>query len=426
MLQKVLQIFKVKDIRNKILFILAVLVIFRLAANIPIPGIDAQKLQSFFEGNQLFGLLDIFSGGGLRNISIVMLGVGPYITASIIMQLSTMIFPKIEQMYKEEGEAGRQKFNMWTRWLTAPLAILQSFGMISLLRSQGMMGGLGIFDYVMIIVTATAGTIFLMWLGELITEKGLGNGVSLLIFAGIVSALPTVVKQMIATWDSTQILTYLSFAGIAVFTVAAVVFITEGQRNIPISFARMARGGAGARGTNKSTLPLRVNMAGVIPIIFAMSIMLFPGVVANFLAGSSIEVVSKAASFVADVFANQWFYGFFYFVLVVVFTFFYTAVTFDPKRVAENLQRQGGFIPGIRPGNPTVEYLNRIVNRVTLTGALFLGSVAVLPFIVQGVTGIENMTIGGTGILIVVSVVLETMKQIEGQLVMRDYDEFAS
>jgi preprotein translocase subunit SecY len=425
MLQKLLQIFKVKEIRNKILFILAVLVIFRLAANIPIPGIDAQKLQNFFEGNQLFGLLDVFSGGGLRNISIVMLGVGPYITASIIMQLSTMIFPKIEQMYKEEGEAGRQKFNMWTRWLTAPLAILQSFGMISLLRSQGMMGGLEVFDYVMIIVTATAGTIFLMWLGELITEKGLGNGVSLLIFAGIVSALPTVVKQMIATWDSTQILTYASFALISIFTVAAVVFITEGQRNIPVSFARASRGG-GARGGTNSVLPLRVNMAGVIPIIFAMSIMLFPGVVANFLAGSSIEIVSKAASFIADLFANQWFYGTFYFVLVVVFTFFYTAVTFDPKRVAENLQRQGGFIPGIRPGKPTMDYLNRIINRITLTGASFLGLVAVLPFIVQGITGIENMTIGGTGILIVVSVVLETMKQIEGQLVMRDYDEFVS
>ncbi|MFO7806987.1 MAG: preprotein translocase subunit SecY [Candidatus Moraniibacteriota bacterium] len=425
MLQKLLQIFKVKDIRNKILFILAVLVIFRLAANIPIPGIDAQKLQSFFEGNQLFGLLDIFSGGGLRNISIVMLGVGPYITASIIMQLSTMIFPKVEQMYKEEGEAGRQKFNMWTRWLTAPLAILQSFGMISLLRSQGMMGGLEVFDYIMIIVTATAGTIFLMWLGELITEKGLGNGVSLLIFAGIVSALPTVVKQMIATWDSTQILTYLAFALISVFTIAAVVFITEGQRNIPISFARMMRGNR-SQGGSKSVLPLRVNMAGVIPIIFAMSIMLFPGVVANFLAESSIGVVSNAASFVADLFANQWFYGIFYFALVVMFTFFYTAVTFDPKRVAENLQRQGGFIPGIRPGKPTMDYLNWIINRITLTGASFLGLVAVLPFIVQGITGIENMTIGGTGILIVVSVVLETMKQIEGQLVMRDYDEFSS
>ncbi|MDZ7611455.1 MAG: preprotein translocase subunit SecY [Candidatus Moranbacteria bacterium] len=425
MFQKLVQIFKAKDIRNKLLFIFAVLVIFRLAANIPIPGIDARQLQNFFEGNQIFGLLDIFSGGGLRNISIVMLGVGPYITASIIMQLSTMIFPKIEQMYKEEGEAGRQKFNMWTRWLTAPLALVQSFGMISLLKSQGLMGDLVLFDYVMIVVTATAGTIFLMWLGELITEKGLGNGVSLLIFAGIVSALPTAIKQLIATWDPTQILTYLAFALISIFIIAAIVFITEGQRNVPISFARMARGGS-QQGGNNSILPLRVNMAGVIPIIFAMSIMLFPGVIANFLAGSSVEPVANVASFIADVFANQWFYGTFYFALVVMFTFFYTAVTFDPKRVAENLQRQGGFVPGIRPGKPTMEYLNYIVNRVTLTGATFLGLVAVMPFIVQGITGIDNITIGGTGVLIVVSVVLETMKQIEGQLVMRDYDEFAS
>ncbi len=422
MFNKIIQGFKVKEIRNKILFILGVLVVFRLAANIPIPGVDAAQLKSFFEGNQLFGLLDMFSGGGLKNISIVMLGVGPYITASIIMQLMTMIFPKIEQMYKEEGEAGRQKFNMWTRWLTVPLAAMQSFAMISLLKSQGVISDLSVFNFITIIVTATAGTIFLMWLGELITEKGLGNGVSLIIFAGIVSSLPGTVKQLIATWDSTQVFIYSGFAAIAVFTIAAIVFVTEGQRNIPISFAKRFRGNR-AQGGGNSYLPLRVNQAGVIPIIFAMSIMLFPGMISNFLAGSSNEKVAEIASNLANFFANQWIYGILYFVLVVLFTYFYTAVTFDPKSVSENLQRQGSFIPGIRPGAPTMEYLNYIVNRITLSGALFLGLVAVLPFIIQGITGIQTLTIGGTGILIVVSVVIETIKQIEAQLVMRDYEK---
>jgi preprotein translocase subunit SecY len=421
-MDKIKQIFQVKEIRNKIFFILAILVLFRLMANIPIPGVDVAQLKSFFDDSQLLGMLDVFSGGGLRNVSIVMLGVGPYVTASIIMQLSTMIFPAMEKMHKEEGEAGRQKFNMWTRWLTLPLAILQSFSMISLLRSQGIMVNLSVIDYVLIISTITAGTVFLMWLGELITEKKLGNGVSLLIFAGIVSALPTVINNLILTWNPAEILAYLGLIALSILTIGAIVFITEGQRNIPITFARQMRGSKMAGG-GSSNLPLKVNMAGVIPIIFAMSIMLFPSVVANFLANSSIEWLAKAASTVADLLANQWIYGGMYFLLVVAFTYFYTAVTFNPQKVAENLQRQGGFISGIRPGAPTMEYLNFIVNRITLTGALFLGFVAVLPFIVQGITGIQTITVGGTGILIVVSVVMETMKQLEGQLVMRDYDK---
>ena len=421
MSNKIKQIFQIKEIRNKILFILAVLIIFRLAANIPVPGVDVARLKSFFDDSQLLGMLDMFSGGGLRNISIVMLGVGPYITASIIMQLSTMIFPRMEKMHKEEGEAGRQKFNMITRWFTLPLSILQSFSMISLLRSQGIMPSLSLLQYVLIISTITAGTIFLMWLGEIITEKGLGNGVSLLIFAGIVSALPTAINNLILTWNPTEILAYVGLVILSILTIGAIVFITEGQRNIPITFARQTRGGKTMGGG--SNLPLRVNMAGVIPIIFAMSIMLFPSVLASFLATSSVEWVAKYASIAADIFANQWFYGAAYFLLVVAFTYFYTAVTFNPQKVAENLQRQGGFISGIRPGKPTMEYLNHIVNRITLTGALFLGTVAVLPFIVQGMTGIQTITVGGTGILIVVSVVMETMKQVEGQLVMRDYDK---
>ena len=424
-MEKIRQILKVAEIRNKILFILFVLVVFRLAANIPVPGVDSEQLKRFFENNQIFGLLNLFSGGGLKNISIMMLGVGPYITASIIMQLLTMIFPNLEQMYREEGEAGRQKFNMWTRWLTVPLSVMQVFAMLSLFRSQNILGDLSALDYTVIITTATAGTIFLMWLGELITEKGLGNGVSLIIFAGIVASLPTAVGQLMATWDPTMLFSYLGFLLIALVTVAGVVFITEGQRNIPVSFAKRMRGGSLAGG-GTSNLPLKVNQAGVIPIIFAMSIMIFPGIMANFLSRSSNQLVADWAGKVADLFSNQAFYGFCYFLLVVVFTFFYTAVTFNPKNVAEGLQRQGGFVPGIRPGLPTMEFLNRIVNRVTLFGAIFLGLVAVLPFIVQGFfPGIGNsLTIGGTGILIVVSVVIETIKQVEAQLVMRSYDEF--
>jgi len=424
MFDKLISIFKVKDLRNKILFILFILVVYRLAANIPVPGVDASKIKDFLSGDQLLGFLNMFSGGGLKNVSIVMLGVGPYITASIIMQLMTMIFPSLDQMNKEEGEAGRQKFNMITRYLTVPLAAIQAFGMIALLRSQHVLGDLTLFNYIMIITTATAGTIFLMWLGELITEKGIGNGVSILIFAGIVVALPTSLKQIIATWDPTQSLTYLGFLVLSVMVVAGIVVSNEGTRNIPITFARRMRSGAGAGGSVESFLPLKVNQAGVIPIIFAMSIMLFPRMISSVLANSANPMVANIAGKAADIFANQIVYGVLYFILVVAFTFFYTAVTFDPKSVAENLQRQGGFIANIRPGEPTIEYLNYITNRITLSGAIFLGLIAVLPFIVQGLTGIQTLTIGGTGMLIVVAVVIEIIKQIEAQLVMRNYDGF--
>ncbi|MDD5489540.1 MAG: preprotein translocase subunit SecY [Candidatus Moranbacteria bacterium] len=423
MLQKITQIFKIKELRDKILFILGILVVFRLAANIPVPGVNVDQLKNFFENNQFFGLLNMFSGGGLRNISIVMLGVGPYITASIIMQLLTMIVPRLEQIYKEEGEAGRQKFNMWTRWITVPLAALQTFGMISLFRSQGIFGNLTGLELGTIILTATAGTVFLMWLGELITEKNIGNGVSIIIFAGIVASLPTSISQTLVVWDPAKVFTYLGYAVFAVLVIAGVVFITEGQRNIPVSYAKRVRGNRVYGGTS-THLPLRVNQAGVIPIIFAMSIMLFPGMIANFFVHASNPTVANIATTVNNLFKNQLFYGIAYFVLVVLFTYFYTAVTFDPKNISENLQKQGGFVPGIRPGPATSEYLLRVLNRITLTGALFLGSIAVLPFVVQGVTNLKTLTIGGTGILIVVSVVIEIMKQIESQMIMRDYEGF--
>jgi preprotein translocase subunit SecY len=423
MFEKIIQIFKIKELRNKIFFILMLLVVFRLAANVPIPGIDQERLRVFFEGNQFFGLLNLFSGGGLSSISIVMLGVGPYITSSIVMQLMTMISPRLEQIYKEEGEAGREKFNQWTRWLTVPFATLQTIGMISLFRSQEILAPEGVFQMTSIIITAVAGTIFLMWLGELITEKKIGNGISFIIFAGIVAGLPSAVSRIAATWDPSQLFTYIFLLVIVVAAIASIVFITEGQRNIPVAYAKRIRGNRMYGGTS-THLPLRINQAGVIPIIFAMSIMLFPGMVSNFFATSANATVASVAVTVGNIFENQWFYGALYFMLVVSFTYFYTAVVFDPNKISENLQKQGGYIPGIRPGKNTSEYLYRIMNRVTLSGATFLGLVAVLPFIVEGFTNVGAVSVGGTGLLIVVSVVIEMIQQIQGQLAMRSYEGF--
>lgn len=423
MLEKITQIFKVKELRDKILFILGILIVFRVIASIPLPGVNSQQLRVLFEDNQFLGLLNIFSGGGLSNISIIMLGVGPYITASIIMQLMTMIVPRLEQIYKEEGEAGRQRFNSWTRWLTVPLAAMQTFAMISLLRSQNVLGILDVFDTVAIIVIATAGTIFLMWLGELITEKGIGNGVSLIIFAGIVAGMPKNFSQLFLTFDSSKFVTYIVLLAVTLLTIAGVVMVSEGQRNIPVSYAKRVRGDR-TYGGSATHLPLRVNQAGVIPIIFAMSIMLFPGMIANLLMRLSNPTIVNAATWVSTLFQNQLFYGIMYFILVVLFTYFYTAVVFDPQKIAENLQKQGGYIPGIRPGNSTAEHLYKIMNRITLAGSLFLGMIAVLPLLVRDITNINAVAIGGTGILIVVSVVIETIKQIESQLVMRDYEGF--
>lgn len=415
------QILRTPDLRKKILFIVGLLVIYRLTANIPLPGVDVFQLKRLFEDNALLGLLNIFSGGGLSNISVVLLGVAPYITASIIMQLMQTIFPKLEKLYKEEGEQGRQKFNMWTRWLTVPLAVLQAFSMISLLRSQNILADITPFTMVVIILSATAGTVFLMWLGELITEKGLGNGVSMMIFAGIVAALPTGASRLFATWDPSQFFTYLVFLALGLVTVAGVIFINEGQRTIPIAYAKRVRGSS-VYGGSATHLPLRVNQAGVIPIIFAVSLILIPTMLANFFVASPNAQIAELAVSVATILQNQWVYGISYFVLVVLFTYFYTAVVFDPIKISENLQKQGGYVPGIRPGMSTAEYLHHIITRITFTGALFLGVIAVLPIAVQGMTGIQALSIGGVSILIVVSVVLELVKHIQSQLMMRSYE----
>ena len=420
-MDKILYIFKDPELRKKIFFVLGTLLVFRLAAVLPIPGVDTLRLKAFFEGNQFFGLLNIFSGGALDNLSVVMLGVGPYITASIIMQLLTMLIPRLKEIYHEEGEAGRQKFNQYSRLLTVPLAVVQGFGLLVLLERQGILGALSFPERMVNIAVVAAGSIFLMWLGELISEYGIGNGISILIFAGIVSGIPSAIQQTLFTFEPSQLPLYLGFLAAGIVIVAGVVIVTEGERPLPVSYAKRIRGNRVYGGVS-THLPLRVNQAGVIPIIFALSILLFPQMVVNFLAQSSNPILQSASRAVLAFISSTWAYAASYFILVFLFTYFYTAVTFDPEQISSNLQKQGAFVPGIRPGRPTAEHLARILNRITLIGALFLGLIAVLPLVMQATTGIVALTIGGTGLLIVVSVVLETVKQVEAQLVMREYE----
>lgn len=424
MLEKLGQIWRVRDLRKKVLFVFAMLVIFRVVAHIPVPGVDPEALKNFFGSNQLLGLLNVFSGGGLENFSVVMLGVGPYITASIIFQLLTMIIPALERLQKE-GEQGYQKINQWTRLLAVPLAVLQAFSTITLLRQQGqgIIPSMSTFEFVTAVVVITGGTMFLMWIGELITEQKIGNGISLLIFAGIVASIPNSLQQTIAVFDSTKIFTYALIGVVGLITIAAIVFITEAQRNIPVSYARRIRGNQAFGGVD-THLPLRVNQAGVIPIIFAVSLVVFPPLVAQFFSNSPIGWLASVSRQTIVLFQNQIFYAAIYFFLVVAFTYFYTTVVFHPQQIAENLQKQGGFIPGIRPGQNTAEYLRYVSNRIMLAGALFLGTVAVLPNILQSATNLSTLVVGGTSLLIVVAVVIETVKQIDAQLVMRDYEGF--
>jgi len=420
-LNKVFLLFKIKELRNKILFVLALLVVFRLAANIPVPGVDITQLKAFFEGNQLFGLINIFTGGAMSNFSIVMLGLGPFITATIILQLLGMIFPKLKE-WQSEPE-GRKKFNQYGRLLTVPLAVLQSYAMIKLLGGQGVIGFLSPFAMFTGIVVITGGAIFLMWIGELISEKGIGNGISLLIFAGIIARIPASIRQAIITYDPSQLPSYIGFLVVIILVVAGIVIVNEGQRNVPIAYAKRVKGRR-MYGGFSTHLPLKVNQAGVIPIIFALSIMLLPGMLGRFLTVSGTNFIAKIGGWMVAFNDNLLLYGLVYFILVVAFTFFYTSVTFDPKAIAENIQKQGGFVPGIRPGENTAGFFFKILNRITLAGAMFLGLIAVLPLVMQAATGVAFMAIGGTAVLIVVSVVLETMKQIESQLTMRDYEGF--
>lgn len=413
-------IFTEPSIRKRVLFVLLALAIFRILAAVPIPGVDHSVLEQFFANNQFLGLLNIFSGGGLANLSIVMLGVGPFITASIIMQLMTVMSPALKSMYTEEGEAGRAKFTQYSRMLTLPLAILQGFGFLTLLESQGVVTHLSVFDFAVNVTLIVAGSILLMWIGELATEYGIGNGVSIIIFAGIVAGLPATISQLLYSYNPAQLPLYLGFLILAIGIIYTVVFMTEAERPVPVTYAKQSRGGK-TYGGSTSYLPLRLNQAGVIPIIFALSIILFPQMVLNILSAFQLSWVPTATEIVNRFMANQMAYGVTYFILVFLFTFFYTAVTFDPDAMSKNLQRNGAFIPGIRPGAHTAEYLGNVVTRLTLVGALFLGIVAVLPVGMQVLTGIAALAIGGTAVLIVVSVVLDLIRRLDAQVSLREY-----
>ncbi|HEY4499745.1 MAG TPA: preprotein translocase subunit SecY [Candidatus Paceibacterota bacterium] len=420
-MNKIIQIFQTSDLRKKVLIVAGLLVVFRLFSAIPIPGIDALRLQSFLQSNQLIGFLNLFSGGGLEKLSIVMLGVGPYITATIIMQLLTMIFPSFKEMYYENGEAGRAKFNRYSRYLTVPLAALQGYSFLNLLKSQQVLPALSAFDVVRNVLLITAGSIFLVWLGELMSEQKIGNGVSLLIFAGIVSRIPITVRNLFINYDPSLLPTYITFALLSIVVIAGVVFVSEGERKVPIAYSKRIRGNK-MYGGSTSYLPLKVNQAGVIPIIFAISILLFPQLIAQITGAFSPDLSLKLNSIVSRFLGNQALYATMYFSLVVLFTYFYTIITFDPEEISKNLQRSGGFIPGIRPGQPSGEFLKKVIYRITLFGALFLGLIAILPNLTQIATGIQLLTIGGTALLIVVSVAIEIMKQVDSQLVLREYE----
>lgn len=415
--------FKTPDLRKKIIFTALAFLIFRLFAHVPIPGVDTLRLKQLFAANEFLGLLDIFSGGTLVNFSIMALGLNPYINASIIFQLLQVVFPKLESLSKE-GEYGRQKINQYTRFATVPLAIVQAFGMYMLLHGQKIIGSLEPLTLIALVLTMTAGTVFLMWIGELISEEGIGNGISLLIFAGIVGRFPVIAAQTATTFTADLIYRLLIFIVLGLIVVALIVIVNEGTRKIIVQYARRVRGNR-VYGGSATYLPLRVNQAGVIPIIFAVSLILLPSILGRFLETVPNQTIASIAKFVVTALDPKGLlYNLTYFILVIGFTYFYTAVVFDPKKIATEIQKYGGFIPGIRPGTPTANYLNYILTRITLAGAVFLGFIAILPSIAQAVTGMDNLFLGGTGILIVVSVVLETTKQLEAQLVMRNYDAF--
>jgi len=422
-LEKVKLLFKDKELKRKLFFTFFILFVFRVFVFLPVPTIDLEKLRVLFSQNQFLSLLDIFSGGTLINFSVMALGLNPYINASIIFQLLTAIVPKFEQLAKE-GEYGRKKINQYTRLLTLPLTIVQAVGIYFLLKNQSIIGSLSAIEFFSFIVTLVAGSFILIWFGELITEYGLGNGISILIFVGIVSRLPVVLGQTIGVINTEILINVGVFVLLSVLVIASVVFINEAIRRIPVYYARRIRGNRVYQAAS-NYLPLKLNQAGVIPIIFAVSFVLFPQLIGNFLINANNPAVANIAAFLVRMFdPNGFFYNFFYFLLVIGFTFFYTLVVFNPQKISEEVQKNGGFVPGIRPGATTKQYLEKILYRITSVGAVFLGIIAILPAIMSKITGLQNLIIGGTGILIVVSVILETFKMIEAQLVMKSYDRF--
>jgi preprotein translocase subunit SecY len=411
------------ELKRKLLFTLFIFLAFRVFAFLPVPAINLVKLRSLFSQNQFLSLLDIFSGGTLINFSVMALGLNPYINASIVLQMLTMMIPYLENLSKE-GEYGRAKINQYTRMLTVPLTIVQAIGIFLLLKNQKVIGVLSPIEFFSFIVTMVAGTFILVWFGELISEFGLGNGISLLIFVGIVGRLPTLLGRTAAVINPEIIFNVIIFLALSLFVIASIVFINEATRRIPVLYAKRIKGNRMYQGAT-NFLPLKLNQAGVIPIIFAVSFVLFPQLIGNFLKNVPNQALANIGNFLSTVFSpTGFFYNFFYFFLVIGFTYFYTIIVFNPQKISEEIQKQGGFIPGIRPGIATKEYLQRILYRITTVGAIFLGIIAVMPVIVSKITGLTNLVIGGTGILIVVSVILETFKTIEAQLVMRNYDRF--
>jgi preprotein translocase subunit SecY len=399
---------------------LGALAVTRVLAAIPIPGVNAAQLQLFFTNNQFFGLLNLFSGGGFSSLSIIMLGVAPYITASIIMQLLTMMIPALKNLYQEEGEIGRQKFSQYTRLLALPIAVVQGISFLLILERQGVLSSLTPFQFAVNLIVVTAGSLLLMWIGELISEFGIGNGVSLIIFAGIVARLPQEASQAAFSFDSSQLPVYVGFLAAAVAIIAAVVVISEAERPVPVTYAKRVRGMSMTAG-GSTYLPLRLNQAGVIPIIFALSLLLIPQMFASFFQTSSNAVLAHISSSILNAFQDLWLYGTLYFIFVFLFTYFYTAVTFDPNQIAENLQKNGAFIPGVRPGQSTSEHLAKIITRITFVGALFLAIIAVLPIVMQSVTGVQTLALGGTALLIVVSVILDLARRVDAQISIREY-----
>ncbi len=435
MLQAIRNAFVLPDLRRKLLFTFLILVIYRLASQVPVPGIDREALRRVFEANQLLGFLDLLSGGAMSSFSVIALGVYPYITASIIMQLLQPIIPQLEELAKE-GEAGRNKLNQYTHILTIPLAFLQGFGQATILQQQGVISNFGLAPGTLLptlttLSTLTAGTVFAIWLGELISEQGIGNGISLIIFGGIVARVPQTIQGLLVGGDYFRLLLFLL---VTVITVAVIVIVQEGQRRIPVQYGKRVLAMRGRRlrvaGGQSTHIPLRVNSAGMIPLIFAQSFLIFPGVIASYFRYTQNEWVNRIASGVYNVFnTTSNVYWILYFLMVIGFTYFYTDVIFRQQNLSENLQRQGGFIPGIRPGRRTADYLNGVLQRITLVGAVFLGAVAILPWVVQSLFSdpqgrMGTMLITSTGLLIVVGVVLDTMKQLEAQLLMRHYEGF--
>lgn len=417
--------FRLPDLRRKFFIILALLAIVRLIASIPIPGVDRSQLTQFLDSNSAFSLLNIFTGGGLTNFSIAMLGVGPFITASIIFQLLTLVVPSLEALQKE-GEFGRKKINQYTRLATIPLALIQGYSTLTFLKNSQVISEWTPWFLVFMLLIATGGTLLLMWLGELISEQGLGNGMSMVITAGIISSFPAQLSQSYELYRNATTQEYLQLGGFVLLAAVALCFIiliNEGQRNIPVTYARRMRGNKEYGGVD-TYLPIKVNATGVVPIIFAVSMVLFPSVIAKFLEQAQSEQVRSFGTAMTSFFNNQLYYGLIYFALVIGFTYFYAFIIFQPKQMAENLQKQGGYIPGIRPGVDTESYLYTVIQRLTFVGSLFLALIAVLPIMARGATGVSTLSIGGTSLLIVVAVVLEVIRQVKAQVMTRTYDAY--